>query len=456
MTQEIKYKETDVRNFIDTLNTYAKINKRKVSQNLQIANTDISQWSDIIISNCIFEDEVIFKGIKIKHSIRFFNCVFLKRFNLSNLTSVSHITFENCTFERQISLQNIDSENIKFKSCTFNGNKTPQLQEFSCENFHFCGNTIKNDLYIKPRKIRKVYLEGSESLGLISFSYLNRSEIIDDFMIFTRQNHKTDYLIKNLSTKNIQIHGELKDVNLILNKICIGTAVLNNFSNYGNFKIISLEALDENSNIVLKNSYLGKSQISSIDFSKYRRVIISNTNIIEVTPVNINWCYQNINSESLAAKKEIFRQLKLINKKNEDIDAKLKFEKHEMQTFLKLSKQNKTSFSDSFILLTNFLSNDFGLSWLRALLILLSFSATCYTLIKIQLGQVYFSTELIADEIGYFLNFTNPIHLFDKVFKISKDEHTNGAILVDSVAKLINAYLVFQLISAFRKYSRKS
>ncbi|UPZ35533.1 hypothetical protein MUB18_15625 [Sphingobacterium sp. PCS056] len=456
MTQEIKYRETDVRNFIDTLNTYAKINKRKVSQSLQITKTDISQWSDIIINNCIFEDEVILKEIKIKHSIRFFNCNFLKRFNLSNLTSVSDITFENCTFERQISLQNIDSENIKFKSCTFNGNKTPQLQEFSCENFHFCGNTIKNDIYIKPRKIRKVFLEGSESLGLISFSYLNRSDIIDDFMIFTHQNHKTDYLVRNLSTKKIQIHGAVKDSSLILNKINIGTAVLDDFSNYGNFKITSLEALDENSNIILKNSYLGKAQISSSDFSKYRRIIISNTNIIEVIPVNVNWCYENINSESLAAKKEIFRQLKLINKKNEDIDTKLKFEKHEMHMFLKLSKQNKTSFSDKFILYTNFLSNNFGLSWLRALFILLSFSAICYTLIKFQLGQVYFSAELIADEIGYFLTFVNPIHLFDKVFQIAKDEHTNGAILIDSIAKLINAYLVFQLISAFRKYSRKS
>ena len=454
MKQPSKHIEISSKDLIVSLNTFFKINKRIISQSLQITSLDITYWNKIIINNCIFNEEVIFKELSIKKSISLYNCVFKKRFNIIQLTTLK-INFINCTFDQYISFKNLNSDNIEFKNCTFNNDKITQLHEFSCNNFYFQNNNSKNNIHFKPSRVKKVILEGSESHNLITFSYLNRKQIIDEILLFTFQGSKTEFLLRNISAKKLQIVGEIKDSTIILNKINIGTLLLDNFSNHGDFKILFLEALDEKSNIILKNSNLGKTQISSIDFSKFKRVLISNTNMMEIIPVNINWCYKNIQNESLTAKKENFRQLKLINQKNEDIDAKLKFEKYEMHTFLKLSRKNKGDFKDRFILMTSYISNDFGLSWTRAILILLIFSIIAYTLIKIQLGQIYFNKNFVADEIGYFLNFINPIHLFDKVFIISKDIGTNGAILIDSVAKVVNAYLLFQLVSAFRKYSKK-
>lgn len=454
MTQTSKHIETSSGDFTVILNTYSKINTRQVSQSLQITNMDITSWDKIIITNCIFEEEVILNKLYIKKSINFYNCVFIKRFNIIQLNSVS-VNLENCIFEHHISFKDLTSDNIQFKNCTFNNSKITQLHEFSCKKFYFQNNIVKSNIHFKPSKVNKVILEGSESNNLITFSYLNREQIIDELLIFTLQGCKTEFLIRNVSIKKIQIVGEVKDSTIMLNKLKVGTFILDNFSNYGNLKIAFIQALDSNSNIILKNSNLGKIQISSIDFSKFKRVLISNTNMIEVIPVNIKWCYINIYSESLAAKKENYRQLKLINQKNEDVDAKLKFEKYEMHTFLKLIRENNGDYKDRFILTTNYLSNDFGLSWIRATLILLTVSIVAYTLIKIQLGHIYFDKNMIADEIGYFLNFINPVHVFEKVFITTNQVNTNGAILIDSLAKIINAYLLFQLVSAFRKYSKK-
>ncbi|WP_223599778.1 hypothetical protein [Chryseobacterium sp. GVT01B] len=454
MTNQLNYIETPAHDFIIVLNTFSKINRRQITQSLQITNLNITSWNEITINNCVFNEEVVLKELNIKKSIRFSNCTFSKRFNLTRLNSLNTV-FENCIFEQYISFKEVNSDSIRFKNCTFNNYKLTQLHEFSCQNFYFLNNSLKSDIHFKPTEVKRIILEGSESNNLITISYLNRNQIIDEILLLTYQGYKTEYFIRNLSTKKLQIAGEIKDSSIILSRVAIGTAILENFSNFGNFKITDLEALDHKSNIILKNSNLGKVQVSSIDFSKFKRILINNTNIMEIIPVNINWCFKNIYSESLTAKKENFRQLKLINQKNEDIDSKLKYEKYEMHTFLKLSRENKGDFKDKFILITNYLSNDFGLSWTRSILILFIFSIICYTLIKIQLGHIYFHKELIADEIGYFLNFVNPVHLFEKIFPITKNDSTNGAVLIDSLAKIINAYLIFQLVSAFRKYSKK-
>lgn len=454
MNENLEYYVTEARDFTVILNTFFKINKREINQSLQITNLDITQWIDIKIQNCRFNEEVILNGINIENSITFNNCIFSKRVNLINVNSL-HINFQNCLFDFYISFKGINSENIQFTNCVFNNNKITQLHEFECSNFYFRNNIIKSDFHFKPTAVKRVILEGSETNNLITFSYLNRDKIIDEILIFTYQGYKTEYLLRNLSTSKLQIVGEIKDSGIILNRVNVGTAILDNFSNYGNFKITFFEALNEKSNIILKNSNLGKLQASSIDFSKFKRILISNTNFIDIVPVNVKWCYDNLQSDDLSAKKENYRQLKLINRKNEDIDSKLKFERYEMHTFLKLSKENKIHFRDKLILVTNYLSNDFGISWTRALYLLLSFSVICYTIIKYRLGFTQFDMNSVVDEIGYFLNFVNPIHQFDKIFKIEESQKTNGAIFIDSISKIINAYLIFQLVSSFRKYSQK-
>ena len=71
-------------------------------------------------------------------------------------------------------------------------------------------------------------------------------------------------------------------------------------------------------------------------------------------------------------------------------------------------------------------------------------------------GYNHFNPNLILDEMGRFLIFINPIHQFDKVLNIDPMiENTNGSLFLDGLSKIIGAYLIYQFISSFRKYSRK-
>ena len=204
--------------------------------------------------------------------------------------------------------------------------------------------------------------------------------------------------------------------------------------------------------VSLNNTHIH--QINNINFNDFKKTVIKNTNLLEIIPVNVIWCeIEKITSDN--SLKEVFRQLKIVSIKNEDLINKQYFTKLEMETILTSQKLTYKNFNDYFILKTNQLSNDFGLNWLKSLKYYFLFSIIFYTLIKACLGFYYFQPKLILDEIGYFLMFINPLHQFDKVFNIININNTNGALLIDGISKIINGYLLYQLISSFRKYSNK-
>jgi hypothetical protein len=454
MSSDVNYGVVSPEEFIDELVSSSRVNKKHVRSGVVLRNIDFGAWDDILISNCLFDDECLIVDLKVRKGIKFYNCIFSRRVNIFGFKWFS-LGFERCKFGHFISFKDVVSNNIDFIECSFANERIGHIHEFVCNNLVFKSNVLRSDIHFKPKRVKKIVLEGSESASLITFSYLNRTEILDEILIFTYQGLKTDFLIRNAATRKLQIGGELKDSTIVLSRISVGSLVLDGFSNYGNIKATFIEALDDNSSMILKNSNLGKIQVSSTDFTKFKRVLINNTSMIEVVPVNIKRCYDNIFSDNITAKKESYRQLKLINQRNEDTDSKLRYERYEMHTFMKLMRELKGDYKDRFVLFTNYVSNDFGLSWSRCAFLLIVLSTIAYACIKIQLGQVYFDSKLIADEIGLFLIFVNPIHQFEKVFFYVEAKYANGALLIDSISRVVNAYLIFQLVSAFRKYSKK-
>ncbi len=110
-------------------------------------------------------------------------------------------------------------------------------------------------------------------------------------------------------------------------------------------------------------------------------------------------------------------------------------------------------------------SNNHGQRWERGLAVLLIGSILFYTSYCFALGFVLdFSKSgvmYLFKNIGYFLEFLNPIRKSDFLPKalIGIKEETQLptiAIMIDSFSKLFNAYLIYQLIAAFRKHGKKS
>jgi hypothetical protein len=436
--------------FFDKITSKKKIANSTINFKIVIDN-EIKFNNDLMIVNCVFEDYIdIINNSKI--SLTFIDCVFKKRLFLVG-KSYTNINIVRCKFHSFIAFEKLYSEKIQITQCDFQNKILTQLQDFNCKKFEFTKNISTKDFQFKPQKVEEIFLEGSESNYLITF-YGSSKIIHSSIMLFNLSNNRTNFVISDFSTQKFRLFGDLKDCKLNINKGLIDNLVIDRFINFGNLIVNEIQNLSEKSIIIVNDSLLGKAQINNIDFNKFKKSFINSSNLLEIIPVNITWCKaEKFNSTN--SLKEVFRQLKIVSIKNEDLLNKHYFSKLEMEKILSLQEFSFKNFNDFFILKTNKISNDFGLNWLKSLKYYLILSAIFYTTIKYCLDYKYFNADFILDDLGNFLNFINPLHQFDKVFNIENIKNTNGGLLIDGISKIINAYLLFQLISSFRKYSNK-
>lgn len=450
------YREVSAAEFYEILRTKKKAKNLNVKEQICISN-DLHLNYNLDFSDCVFEREVLFENANnINKNIFFSFCEFKQRLVFTNCT-YSTISFNNCIFGQYFYMKNLIADTYKIDRCSINISKELKIAEFTCKQFIFTNNDAKSNIFIKPINVNSVIIEGSESPYLIIYSNNENPNIIDKFLIFSHSNYKTDYSIRNVKTNFIHLNGEIKDSNLHLNAISLKSGLIDFFTNFGNLRFNDITPLTDNSILIIKNSILGKASLSRIDFTKFKRIILTNSNIIEINPVNITWCKkENLNINDILSIKEDSRQIKIVATRNDDIPTKLYFHKIEMHSYLKQLKTQKGYYIDKIILRLNYLSNDFGLNWFFALMWLLGISVIWYTLIKACIGETNFDSTLIADEIGKYLIFLNPVHQFEKLFEVENlKENLNGALLFDGISRITAAYFIFQFITAFRKYTKK-
>ena len=110
----------------------------------------------------------------------------------------------------------------------------------------------------------------------------------------------------------------------------------------------------------------------------------------------------------------------------------------------------KGEFLDKFNLLVSKITNNYGLNWWRPIWIY--FALTLIVFLILYLVE----TEFHLRELSNIFNTTdfgrmlNPTHGFDN-FEVIKPENT-GRVIIDLIIRIIQGLLVYQTISAFRKF----
>jgi hypothetical protein len=437
------------------LETKRDISDFNITEEVIIDNDYVIGSNYVTINNCTFDFEFKLHGNRLNQKLYFNNCTFKQRFLSSNL-DLKNLQFLKCTFNQYFTSKKLNAYLLSFELCQFNLQKALVIDQFIVAKLLFAKNEFNRDIQIIPQRAGVISLIGGESNSSLTLSNRGNINTIDKLFLEFNSNHKTDFLIRNINVRYVQIHGELKGATLSFNNIKLQIGVLTYFSNQGNVLINSIIPQSDNSILVLKGVNLGQAIISSTDFSTFSKIQISNSNLIGLVPVNIEWCgSRNLKlANTLNDRKEIYRQLKIIADKNSDTPTKLIYQKYEMRAYLKILKQQKGKFADKFILRTNQISNNHGLNWFVAFCWLLGFSILWYTLVKYYLGQTEFAPDLIGNEIGRFIGFINPAHYFEKVFEVKKEMYWNNALLFDGLSRITGAYFLYQFISAFRKYSK--
>lgn len=144
-------------------------------------------------------------------------------------------------------------------------------------------------------------------------------------------------------------------------------------------------------------------------------------------------------------------QLKNIAKRNEnsiDEDYFRAFELHALMQELRIFSHR---FDTKFTLVLNNLSNRFGRSWLIPLILIF--------IIGLLFFIWYFHSTLvwekenkcILDYLKYYWLFINPLHSF---YLFDKEVTTGLSFFIDTFHRVLNYYLIYQFIAAFRKFGK--
>ncbi len=394
----------DFKGFEDHIDYCSKFQNNIVFDNFQFTEKiSIFIGAKITFSDCIFDEEV-----KVDYSgeeIIFKNCVFLKTFNSSNCKYKKNAKFWESDFN-EVDFNNTTFEALAdFWSCTFNENVIFYKTDF-------LGTTVFSAAtFIKP----------------VLFTYTSISKVIIFRGTFFQSGIDLSQAIisGNVSLHDIKIK-EFKAVkNTELNKVYENYITEEGKIPYTNkretYRILK-QSLSKNGNEI--DSLLYRKR----EFQTFHNEIISNLKNI-LFPESIS----HLNGIEYFK----FYLIKIFNKK-----TRIKYK------LLKLF----TNLQNLMILILNFISNYFGVSWFVALLFIWGIGGSFFLLSITEINEYYLvmnPKEWQWEHFKYFLDFLNPTHKFDY---IQKEDLTTSFYVFDFTGRIFVGYGIYQFIQAFRKY----
>ncbi len=230
---------------------------------------------------------------------------------------------------------------------------------------------------------------------------------------------------------------------------------------------------------------LGDTQFFQTDFASFDRVIITNSIVSEISTSKCKWFPNEklgvLDIAKIKRKKgmteetrldftlnnrEVYRQLKLAMEKQGDRPLALEFQRREMWYYAQyITSAEKYNYKDRFILWLG-QTNDYGQNWWKATWLSLISNFILYIPIALltstKLAHDKFATSLrdvrlSLSEIFYgrlyiYPQLLNPAHILDRIVDVRSSP---GIIyFVDALNRIVIAYFIFQIVTAFRKYVR--
>lgn len=468
------------------INKKADFNDLRINNGLKISSTEFDcvvrieggAFSNIALLQSVFNKELKFWSCKIKEYITFNDGVYgedvmLKTIQDSNNASLNII---GGNFKNSCNVFYQDPSNSKiiggFKFLYFR----------SCEFFN--GLNVKGTLLV------------SEML-LISELELKVSAKMQGDILFS------DLHIGELKVSGINSNAKIKFYSLFVN-----TFLIEDFYNHAQFMVTGIrpsyetwikeETLsDKNivkteveSSITLIDSNFGKAEFLTIDFKSFKSVRIRHVNIIESYFSSISWfddeslrVVGNFTDEHVknAKKKyknkvpnhssipqdfreriEVYRQLRIACDKQGDRFQTLEFHKREMTFYKKFIEIAKPNNWNDLIVLYSGITNDFGQSWIKAFLYAFVFTYILFIPIDLLgsdsfnfnpvdsfLSKLGLSFLKIINHLPKYFELLNPTHNLSNIYKLTNK--SGWIYFFDFIHRIITAFFVFQIVSAFRK-----
>ncbi len=293
---------------------------------------------------------------------------------------------------------------------------------------------------------------------------------IDTLDIFCSKNLSGKIAFNKFNIDDAHITGTNFDTPLIFDDLTFSNLGFDYFTNESSLQLIDVRSSENKpTKLKIENTHMGKAQFLSTNFRTFTLVTIENVNLTQISSSLVTWFEMkqldpNVNGSQDFYKKrrELFRQLKYAMEQQGDRIQSLVFKQYEMISYRReINSFPVHTLGERFIMCVN-RSNDYGQNWWRPVLLTLGFTAIFYYFITIiqspQIGSLEISRQGIANlscslskNFGVFFQMMNPAHPTDIISEGNKEIYRTSNFL-DFIYRIILSYLIFQTISAFRKY----
>jgi hypothetical protein len=250
-----------------------------------------------------------------------------------------------------------------------------------------------------------------------------------------------------------------KDNYLHFSELKLDMISFENFTNIGNITIAKIEVTNL---IQIGNSDLGKIAFIDCNFSN-QQMFFDSSRINEISLAGVQLPNSNNihgSKNKRVQKKLALSQIKKAYQNMGDSITASHYQSEELRTYMQTLPWGQERVN----LFLNYHTNNFGQSWTIPLGLILGLNTILFSLYCYSLGFVLdFSIDglkTFTKNSAYFIEFINPIRknsfLPDAIAKIKEESNIPAlTVAIDSISKLINAYLIYQFIAAFRKHGKK-
>lgn len=432
--------------FIEQLNKTKKVEYCEVANPIKLVRVKVSH---VEIQNVIFEREVeLLDNQSNSVSFVFKNCTFIKPLKIENST-FSNAEFLECTFHNVFTIRSCVCAILNVIKPTFK--MAAKIDDIKSDYFSIQSLGDNNISIINSQfnefSISSFSGNGEIYIGHKPKSNLSNVSMISDLDIYCADNFSGSIIIEQIDIEKFSVRGSNIGAKLILRSCTVCQVFINSLVNRGYFLATNIKVL-KNSALYVLDSNLGKLEVFNLNFRQFDIVNIKDSQIEDIVSSNIIWCEKIVTKYNSSDLRENYRQLKNIMIKSNNKPEEIKFWGLEMNAYYKLLRASSGNWDDKFILWTNYWSNKHGLSWSRALTWVALFNLIFYSAIKICIGETTFNWDFLVRDIVNYLEFISPIHKYRDIFAAT----TDGALLFDVIGRLFSAYLIFQLLKAFRRF----
>lgn len=411
-------------------------------------------------------------------SLHFHGCIVSGNINNSNLKNIS---FNNC-ITPSLFLQHLKSVDISYTEENIFILKWKDLIKYTnIESIESLFN-LKQAIYINDSKNINIYFNQNKSKK--SGVYRSKFETNNDYKVryYLKKDDKEKLNI-NLSINCVHdSEAELKIQNCILNslslqgsakgKLKIENAEINNFyirdfSSELEILLYNISPYKTNSKFEVHKSNMDNVWFDNIDFISYQTLSFYRTRFAKATFTSCNFPDNSLDFQKFMNLKNInYPEQKAQNYYKDQYETFLQLRKSlestgnyfEAQKLEAISKDSLRKISslptyDKLILYLNNVSNNHGLSIERPFIWLLIFSVIFYILYLTSIDRFFVCTEFDWNLVGYYFSFIDITHRTD--FLVSKGELNGFSLIIDYLNKVVIGFLIYQFISAFRKYGKR-